>query len=136
PYPDWRSEDNVPISKEEIEEIFLHLTTKFWFQQDSMTDMYDHFLTLLDSRASRMPLALAFISLHANYIGEDNANYRKWYFAVGLELENDGLMGSSKSGVKGKQDDSFEAAEERWKSKIRNMPMHYCIRQLALFLLC
>jgi len=81
PYPAWTSDAQIPLSKEEVEDIFLDLTAKFGFQRDSMRNMYDHFMTLLDSRASRMTPNQALLSLHADYIGGDNANYRKWYFA-------------------------------------------------------
>ncbi|MBE3044442.1 hypothetical protein IMZ48_18110, partial [Candidatus Bathyarchaeota archaeon] len=84
PYPAWTSDAQIPLSKEEIEDIFIDLTAKFGFQRDSMRNMYDHFMVLLDSRASRMTPNQALLSLHADYIGGDNANYRKWYFAAHL----------------------------------------------------
>ena len=88
PYPAWTSDAQVPVSKEEVEDIFLDLTAKFGFQRDSMRNMYDHLMTLLDSRASRMSPNQALLSLHADYIGGDNANYRKWYFAAHLDLDD------------------------------------------------
>lgn len=39
PYPSWSSERQIPLSKEEIEDIFLDLTQKFGFQRDSMRNM-------------------------------------------------------------------------------------------------
>ena len=39
PYPAWSAERSIPLSKEEIEDIFLDLTQKFGFQRDSMRDM-------------------------------------------------------------------------------------------------
>ena len=39
PYPAWSSERQIPISTEEIEDIFLDLTYKFGFQKDSMRNM-------------------------------------------------------------------------------------------------
>lgn len=39
PYPAWGSERDIPLSKEEIEDIFLDLTQKFGFQRDSMRNM-------------------------------------------------------------------------------------------------
>jgi len=36
PYPAWTSDAQIPLSKEEIEDIFLDLTAKFGFQRDSM----------------------------------------------------------------------------------------------------
>lgn len=38
-YPAWSAERQVPLSKEEIEDIFLDLTQKFGFQRDSMRNM-------------------------------------------------------------------------------------------------
>jgi 1,3-beta-glucan synthase len=33
-YPAWSAERNIPLSKEEIKDIFLDLTQKFGFQRD------------------------------------------------------------------------------------------------------
>ena len=38
-YPAWTVERSIPLSKEEIEDIFLDLTQKFGFQRDSMRNM-------------------------------------------------------------------------------------------------
>lgn len=38
-YPAWTAERQIPLSKEEIEDIFLDLTQKFGFQRDSMRNM-------------------------------------------------------------------------------------------------
>lgn len=89
PYPAWTVQNQVPISKEQIEDIFIDLANKFGFQRDSMRNMYDHLLTLLDSRASRMTPNQALLSLHADYIGGDQANYRKWYFAAQIDLDDE-----------------------------------------------
>ncbi|CAI6095424.1 hypothetical protein V2G26_015139 [Clonostachys chloroleuca] len=159
PYPAWTSDAQIPLSKEEIEDIFEDLTKKFGFQRDSMRNMYDHFMTLLDSRSSRMTPNQALLSLHADYIGGDNANYRKWYFAAHLDLDD--AVGLSNSKVKGLRrktkkkkkknepegteaetlqelegDDSLEAAEYRWKTRMNRMSQHDRVRQIALYLLC
>jgi 1,3-beta-glucan synthase len=158
PYPAWTSDAQIPLSKEEVEDIFLDLTAKFGFQRDSMRNMYDHLMTLLDSRASRMTPNQALLSLHADYIGGDNANYRKWYFAAHLDLDDavgfanmkgKGLRRTRKNKSKknGAQnegdilqdlegDDSLEAAEYRWKTRMNRMSQHDRVRQLALYLLC
>ncbi|KAL1884149.1 hypothetical protein VTK73DRAFT_6818 [Phialemonium thermophilum] len=158
PYPAWTSDAQIPLSKEEIEDIFLDLTAKFGFQRDSMRNMYDHLMTLLDSRASRMTPNQALLSLHADYIGGDNANYRKWYFAAHLDLDDavgfanmksKGLRRNrknkkSKKGAENDEqtledlegDDSLEAAEFRWKTRMNRMSQHDRVRQLALYLLC
>jgi 1,3-beta-glucan synthase len=45
-------------------------------------------MQLLDSRASRMSPSQALLTLHADYIGGPHANYRKWYFAAQLDLDD------------------------------------------------
>ncbi|KAI1003790.1 1,3-beta-glucan synthase component [Podosphaera aphanis] len=164
PYPAWTSDAQIPLSKEEVEDIFLDLTAKFGFQRDSMRNMYDHLMTLLDSRASRMTPNQALLSLHADYIGGDNANYRKWYFAAHLDLDDAVGFANMKLGKGSRRtrkarraakkknkmdpqneaqtleqlegDNSLEAAEYRWKTRMNRMSQHDRIRQLALYLLC
>ncbi|ORY60728.1 1,3-beta-glucan synthase component-domain-containing protein [Pseudomassariella vexata] len=157
PYPAWTSDAQIPLSKEEVEDIFVDLVAKFGFQRDSMRNMYDHLMILLDSRASRMTPNQALLSLHADYIGGDNANYRKWYFAAHLDLDDavgfanmkgKGRRKAKKKAKKDKNadenevledlegDDSLEAAEYRWKTRMNRMSQHDRVRQIALFLLC
>ncbi|KAI9852541.1 MAG: 1,3-beta-D-glucan synthase [Thelocarpon superellum] len=164
PYPAWTSDAQIPLSKEEVEDIFMDLTAKFGFQRDSMRNMYDHFMTLLDSRASRMTPNQALLSLHADYIGGDNANYRKWYFAAHLDLDDAVGFANMKLGKANRRtrkarkaakkkaqqdpqneeqtleslegDNSLEAAEYRWKTRMNRMSQHDRVRQVALFLLC
>ena len=164
PYPAWTSDAQIPLSKEEIEDIFLDLTAKFGFQRDSMRNMFDHLMTLLDSRASRMSPNQALLSLHADYIGGEDANYRKWYFAAHLDLDdavgfaNMKLGKASRATRKARKaakkkaqadprneeatleslegDNSLEAAEYRWKTRMNRMSQHDRVRQIALYLLC
>ncbi|KKY20183.1 putative glucan synthase [Diplodia seriata] len=164
PFPAWSADSQIPLSKEEIEDIFMDLTAKFGFQRDSMRNMYDHLMTQLDSRASRMSPNQALLSLHADYIGGDNANYRRWYFAAHLDMDdavgfaNMKLGGGSRKTRKARKaaqkkasqdpgneeqaleayegDNSLEAAEYRWKSRMNKMSQHDRARQLALYLLC
>ncbi|OXV11226.1 hypothetical protein Egran_01011 [Elaphomyces granulatus] len=165
PFPAWTTEAQVPLSKEEIEDIFLDLVNKFGFQRDSMRNMYDHLMTLLDSRASRMTPNQALLSLHADYIGGDNANYRRWYFAAHLDLDDAVGFANMKLGKANRKtrkarkaakkknavqnpeneeatlealegDNSLEAAEYRWKTRMNRMSQHERARQLALYLLC
>ena len=89
PYPAWTADPQSPISIEEIEDIFIDLTNRFGFQRDSMRNQFDYFMTLLDSRASRMSPDQALLSLHADYIGGDSANFKKWYFAAQLDLDDE-----------------------------------------------
>ncbi|KAH8833629.1 1,3-beta-glucan synthase [Flagelloscypha sp. PMI_526] len=88
PYPAWSSDRQIPMSTEEVEDIFLDLTQKFGFQRDSMRNMFDFLMHLLDSRASRMTPNQALLTVHADYIGGQHANYRKWYFAAQLNLDD------------------------------------------------
>ncbi|KAI9804145.1 MAG: hypothetical protein M1825_001547 [Sarcosagium campestre] len=164
PYPAWTSDAQIPLSKEEVEDIFMDLTAKFGFQRDSMRNMYDHLMTLLDSRASRMTPNQALLSLHADYIGGDNANYRKWYFAAHLDLDDAVGFANMKLGKGNRRtrkarkaakkkaqqdgqneeqtlealegDNSLEAAEYRWKTRMNRMSQHDRVRQVALYLLC
>ncbi|CAG8546410.1 9397_t:CDS:2 [Ambispora gerdemannii] len=137
PYPAWRSDDHqIPCSKEEIEEIFIDLTNKFGFQKDSMRNMYDHLMVMLDSRASRMLPAQALLTLHADYIGGENANYRKWYFASQMDVDD--AFHNSTRGVpqpRGQNLDDVRAGEEIWKEKMNSMSQYDRVRQLALYLL-
>ncbi|EMR08340.1 hypothetical protein PNEG_03180 [Pneumocystis murina B123] len=161
PYPAWTAENQIPVSKEEIEDIFIDLTNKFGFQRDSMRNMYDHMMVLLDSRASRMTPNQALLSLHADYIGGDNANYRNWYFAAQFDLDdavgfsNMDLGKNRKSSYSQKSskkfqknsasknilqaldgDNSLESAIYRWKTRCTQMSQYDRARELALYLLC
>ncbi|KAI9670229.1 MAG: 1,3-beta-D-glucan synthase [Alyxoria varia] len=165
PYPGWTSDAQIPLSKEEVEDIFLDLTAKFGFQRDSMRNMFDHLMTLLDSRASRMTPNQALLSLHADYIGGENANYRRWYFAAHLDLDDAVGFANMKLGKGNRKtrkarraakkkanqqdpqneqetleslegDNSLEAAEYRWKTRMNRMSQHDRVRQIALYLLC
>ncbi|CAO3659189.1 unnamed protein product [Umbelopsis ramanniana] len=86
-YPAWTNAPNVPLAQEDISDIFIDLTRKFGFQMDSMKNMYDHLMVMLDSRSSRMSPEQALLTLHAEYIGGEDANYRKWYFAAQLDFD-------------------------------------------------
>lgn len=78
---------SFPMKK--IHEIFLTLGNKFGFQDDNVSNMYDHFMTLLDSRSSRMSCPNALLSLHLDYIGGKNSNYKKWYFSAQWYFEHE-----------------------------------------------
>jgi len=147
-YPAWTPDRQIPLSKEEIEDIFLDLTQKFGFQRDSMRNMFDFTMQLLDSRASRMSPNQALLTLHADYIGGQHANYRKWYFAAQLDLDdavgqtqNPGLqrLRSTKRGKGAKPkgtSKSLNNATDRWRQAMNNMSQYDRMRQIALYLLC
>ena len=101
---------------------------------------------LLDSRASRMSPNQALLTLHADYIGGQHANYRKWYFAAQLNLDdavgqsqNPGLQRlKSVRGTTAKSPGakSLDTALNRWRNAMNNMSQYDRLRQLALYLLC
>jgi 1,3-beta-glucan synthase len=149
-YPSWTIEKGVPLTRQEIEGIMLDLTRKFGFQMDSMRNQYDAFMTMLDSRASRMSPAQALTTIHADYIGGENANYRKWYFAAQLDLDDH--MGYHSAPLKNKKvnrnsmvpqpgavnietHDSLAMAEQHWKARMNQMSHFDRARQVALYLL-
>ncbi|KAF9069635.1 1,3-beta-glucan synthase [Rhodocollybia butyracea] len=142
PYPAWSADRQIPMSTEEIEDVFIDLTQKFGFQKDSMRNMFDFLMHLLDSRASRMTPNQALLTLHADYIGGQHANYRKWYFAAQLNLDD--AVGQSQNpgvsrlkSVKGKgKTKHLDSALNRWRNAMNNMSQYDRLRQLALFLLC
>ncbi|KAF7319323.1 Glycosyltransferase family 48 protein [Mycena chlorophos] len=145
-YPAWSAERDIPLSKEEIEDVFLDLTQKFGFQRDSMRNMFDFLMQQLDSRASRMSPNQALITLHADYIGGQQANYRKWYFAAQLDLD-DAVGRTQNPGVtrlqskrqphrRAAHEKTLNKAMERWREAMFNMSQYDRLRQVALFLLC
>jgi 1,3-beta-glucan synthase len=100
---------------------------------------------LLDSRASRMSPNQALLTLHADYIGGQHANYRKWYFAAQLDLDdavghtqNPGLqrLRSKRGGGRSHSEKSLTSALERWRQAMNNMSQYDRMRQIALYLLC
>ncbi|AMD21839.1 HFL017Cp [Eremothecium sinecaudum] len=162
PYPAWTADSQSPLTVEQIEDVFIDLTNCFGFQRDSMRNMFDHFMVLLDSRASRMSPQQALLSLHADYIGSDTANYKKWYFAAQLDMDDEvgfrnmklGKLSrkarkakkKSKKAMEGaidtdatlsqlEGDNSLEAADFRWKAKMNKLSPLERVRQIALYLL-
>lgn len=162
PYPAWSADRQIPMSTEEIEDVFIDLSQKFGFQRDSMRNMvryfprycllqffdlpcqqFDFLMHLLDSRASRMTPNQALLTLHADYIGGQHANYRKWYFAAQLNLDdavgqsqNPGLQRLKSTKGQGGKSKHLDSALNRWRNAMNNMSQYDRLRQIALFLLC
>jgi 1,3-beta-glucan synthase len=150
PYPGWSQDHNIPLSKEEIEDVLIDLQNKFGFQKDSCRNIFDFLMIQLDSRSSRMSPNQALLTLHADYIGGEHANYRKWYFAAQLDLDdaigavnNPGLARVRSVARKNKnaaagsaQGKSLESATNRWRTAMNNMSQYDRLRQVALYLLC
>lgn len=99
-YPAWCQNNDVPVTEQEIKDIFEQLTLKFGFQHSSKLNMIQHLLSQLDSRASRANAYNALISLHASYIGGDQANFKKWFFAAQLDLDEE--LGYRNMNLRGK----------------------------------
>ncbi|OAD78252.1 beta 1,3 glucan synthase [Phycomyces blakesleeanus NRRL 1555(-)] len=106
--------------------------------------MYDHLMTMLDSRASRMSPKLALLTIHAEYIGGPDANYRKWYFAAQLDLNDvtdeknvatDTVETSKDSKSNISQAHRLKETKEAWRIKMERMKDEERIQQLALWLL-
>ncbi|KAG0033471.1 1,3-beta-D-glucan synthase [Podila clonocystis] len=150
PYPAWTIEKQVPLAMEEIEGIMIDLTRKFGFQQDNMRNQFEAYMTMLDSRASRMGPVQALLTLHADYIGGEHANYRKWYFAAQLDLDdqmgyhsapgrdkkvNRNSMAPQPGAVNVEAHDSLAMAEEHWKNRMNQMSHFDRARQIALYML-
>ncbi|KAK7686909.1 hypothetical protein QCA50_009986 [Cerrena zonata] len=123
PYPDWGANEPVPIERREIEAIFIQLFEVFGFQYDNTRNMFDYFLKLLDSRASRMGPIQALRSLHADYIGGINSNFRKWYFAAQLDIDDANASTSETEKPKKKTIHSLEDAERQCVATITTMPL-------------
>ncbi|KAI9266209.1 1,3-beta-glucan synthase [Helicostylum pulchrum] len=145
-YPAWTTVahfQNLPSLKQ-IQDIFVSLKNAYGFQYDSMMNMIDHLMVMLDSRASRMTPALALLTLHADYIGGPNANYRKWYFAAQLDLDD--AIGDKNAAtyvaenqenasIDQNQQQTLTEAENSWRCKMEEASDLDRVRQLALWLM-
>ncbi|KAF7721511.1 1,3-beta-D-glucan synthase [Apophysomyces ossiformis] len=127
-YHHWNVPE-APVRTSEVQSIFIQYMEKFGFQRDNMYNMFDHLMTMLDSRASRMTPTQALWSLHADYIGGEHANYRKWYFVAQLNLDD------CHTGPKTPTSLLIEEAKRGWRERMEGMSDHMRVAQLALFLL-
>jgi 1,3-beta-glucan synthase len=90
----------------------------------------------------------ALTTVHADYIGSQHANYRKWYFAAQLDLDNavDLFNNPSlrrlksirlgKKVTKSSGEKSLQSASHRWRVAMNAMSPYDRVRQVALYLLC
>nr|CAG8473571.1 5734_t:CDS:2 [Entrophospora candida] len=107
------------------------LTKKFGFQNDNRRNMFDHLMCMLDSRASRMSPSQALLTLHADYIGGVNANYRKWYFAARMYQDDQSGSAVENSTAAIKPNEQLE----KWYQEMNSMSPNDYVKQLALYLL-
>lgn len=152
-YPSWCTENEAPVTVDDIWSIFERLGEIFGFQKDNLNNIFDFLMTQLDSRSSRMSCHEALLSLHIDYIGGENANYKKWYFVAHYELDESLKVGrkqwkyfNSFSHFKRKQNLPYNigdledqhcllAMEYRWRDKMKNFTSEQYIEQIALYLL-
>lgn len=130
-YPNWTLGDDAPISVREIKRIIEQLGETIGFQRDNVRNIFDYLMKLLDSRASRASPELALKSIHGDYIGGVNANYRKWYLASGMDLED----GESLPGHTAPRR-AWENPEERWFRGFKTLTPRDYVTQVGLYLLC
>ncbi|VEU22111.1 DEKNAAC103104 [Brettanomyces naardenensis] len=139
PYPAWSPEDQVPITQDRIQLIFVRISRLFGFQHDNARNMYDYMMRLLDSRASRMGPDQALKSLHADYIGGQNSNYRKWYFGSQRDIEDNLNTVSSSprtiSQAKREKEFPLKVTAERWVKNMSAFLPEDRVIQLAIYLL-
>ncbi|KAL1924240.1 uncharacterized protein VTP21DRAFT_7275 [Calcarisporiella thermophila] len=133
-YPAWRAGSNTSISVEEIKEIFLDLSRRFGFQTDSVNNMFEHFMSMLDSRASRMTPIQALTTLYSDYLGGVQANYCKWYFAAEMD-KDDAQWSIGDEEVESLEECEFNKLMERWSKRMLELDDHQHTRQLALYFL-
>ncbi|AOW02192.1 YALI0C01411p [Yarrowia lipolytica CLIB122] len=153
-YFDWVPHPQIviPINLYEVVEVFDLLQSKFGFQVQSMRNMRDHFMCLLDSRSSRMSYNDALLTLHADYIGGEHSNYRKWYFASqmditdkigGINVDYSGKL--TKAGRRMVATDtvwneenanfSYEHSNRNWKNHMATISPKDQLKDIALYLL-
>ncbi|KAK6453875.1 1,3-beta-glucan synthase component [Scheffersomyces xylosifermentans] len=103
--------------------------------------MFDYLMRLLDSRASRMGPFHALKTIHADYIGGVNANFKRWYFAASLDIDDYvGFSNVHSNGKIKKTKDEFvfsiDQAETQWCVNMNNLSATDCVVQVSLYLLC
>ncbi|KAK6197913.1 1,3-beta-glucan synthase component [Scheffersomyces amazonensis] len=95
--------------------------------------MFDYLMRLLDSRASRMGSYHALKSLHADYIGGVNSNFKKWYFAAQLDIDD---AKDDNNNNNNKSNTNLQQAETQWCINMNSLSPADCIIQIGLYLLC
>ncbi|ODV76843.1 glycosyltransferase family 48 protein [Suhomyces tanzawaensis NRRL Y-17324] len=130
-YPSWCEENGSKYTEDEILKIFDELGDIFGFQKDNVLNMFDHLMVQLDSRSSRMSCGMALLSLHVHYIGGDQANYKKWFFAAPIDED----IGTATGLHELEDENSYLGLEFKWKTRMNNYTEKDYIYQLSLWLL-
>lgn len=147
PWPAWCEDNGARITVAEIREAFHILQETLGFQKHNEENMTEYLMVLLDSRASRMSCPQALLSLHADYIGGDHSNYKKWYFVACYDEENNLDKKSVKNkwkdlpkfmkGERGDVEDpsTLWSMDYQWRSTMKSYTEMDYVYQLALYLL-
>lgn len=134
-YPSWCKENEMSIDDVEIYSIFKYLGSTFGFQLDNVKNMFDFFMCQLDSRSSRMLCPNALLSIHADYIGGENSNYKKWFFATQFHFNGSKKVEMSNSSEEILDIDTIKKAEFYWKSRLVVLTHKDYVTQISLYLL-
>ena len=145
-YFSYNTDEDQPIPSQRIYAIFQKVCTIFGFQSDNFENVYELFMSQLDSKSSRMSAAKALIQLHSDYIGGEHANYRKWYFCAMIDDDPallDGIETVSTKKRKNKDmiDVDFYAksradiVEYNWRRRMYSLSSEEMVSHLALFLM-
>lgn len=150
-FASWCSENGASIDDKTIFSIFAELGTAFGFQECSVANMYEYFMSILDSRASRMSCSLALLSVHADFIGGDASNYKQWYFAAYYDLDKGFLdkktidekwrhlpkflQGEPQQRMTYEESESLWGMDHKWRIQMSKLSESDQIYQVALYLL-
>ncbi|KAG0688654.1 hypothetical protein C6P40_000692, partial [Pichia californica] len=148
PYFSYNTDVDQPISSSEIYNIFKKVCNIFSFQTDNCENVYELFMSQLDSKASRGSAVTSLFSLHADYIGGEHANYRKWYFCAMLNEDPELLEGveelkykNNKKKKKNSTNIAFEPnkkseiVEYNWRKRMYTLTPADSVHQVALYLM-
>jgi 1,3-beta-glucan synthase len=146
-YFSYNTDQEQLISSSEIYSIFKDVCEIFGFQKDNFDNVYELFMSQLDSKSSRVSAAKALMLLHSEYIGGEHANYRKWYFCAMLD-EDPELLNGTESIFKNKKqkknsmlDVNFHASkksdivENNWRKRMYDLTAQDLVYQIALYLM-
>lgn len=121
------------ISRETVEDIFVDLQKRFGFQADNVRNQFENLMVMIDSRISRMNENMAVMSLHADYIGGDNANYKKWYLVTFALPEYN--ADTNPEFYKLQKEDQLKVLDKAWRKSMKALSHFERIQQVALWLL-
>lgn len=147
-YIAYNSDNDQLISYTGIYKIFRHVQKIFGFQSDNCENVFELFMSQLDSKSSIMPASKALINLHSDYIGGEHANYRKWYFCAMLEEDPELSDGVNLKKIRDKRtkkkdilDSDFysnkktEIVEYKWRQRMYNLESQDFVYETALYLM-